>query len=148
MSTPMDTDHCLLCGRAYARTSSRPRWALTGGTIVGTAHQSCIAGHSDRRRYRYGDPVQPIERFALLLSSTDAPAYWIQDTVPIEEVAQGRGDYDGTLRLYAGDRDQDGHCCWQAEMLDTEAAIVLTVRRQDAATIVARVLAALNGGDQ
>lgn len=88
------------------------------------------------------------ERYELLMRSNDAPVDWIQDTVTIEEVEQGRGDYYGTMRLYAGDRGQDGDWCWQAEMLDTEAAIVLTVRREDAATIVARILAALNGGDQ
>lgn len=85
------------------------------------------------------------ERYELLSTpgaNNDAPAYWIQDT----QTVLHRGSYYGTLRLYTNDRDQDGDCLWQAEMLNTEAAIVLTVRRQDAATIVARVLAALNGG--
>jgi hypothetical protein len=74
----------------------------------------------------------------------DAPAYWIQDYATMLAAVPGR--YYASVRLYVNDRDQDGECLWEAEMLDTEAAIVLTVWRQDAAHIVARVLAALNGG--
>lgn len=84
------------------------------------------------------------ERYELVSepgADNEAPAYWIQDSVTVRR----RGSYYGTMRLYTNDRDQDGDCLWQAELLNTEAAIVLTVRRQDAATIVARILAALNG---
>lgn len=37
---------CLVCGRAYAGTRSRPRWALdrTTGQLLGSVHTNCAVG--------------------------------------------------------------------------------------------------------
>jgi hypothetical protein len=69
------------------------------------------------------------------------PLWWLTDldTVSGEEEV----DTVGSVALLVA-----GHEVWSTNVLITEAVIVLTVASQDAAQVVARVLAALNGGDQ
>ena len=49
----VDTARCVACGRAYAGTSSRPRWAFdrATGRLVGTIHVGCAQSHGRHREF-------------------------------------------------------------------------------------------------
>ena len=84
------------------------------------------------------------ERYVVIdeLECEEPPTLWLLtdlDTVSGEEEV----DTVGSVALLV-----PGQEVWLTDMLINEAVIVLTVASQDAANIVARVLAALNGGEQ
>lgn len=134
-----DVTRCLLCGRAYAGTSSKPRWVSDGdGRVVGTLHASCYP------RIEHGlafvgsmdESLDRARRFAwvrLRWIRRDGPVEWgvLERAENLLDLATGTAE-DLTATLNAAQAERlawwQEHEPWRKELLTPTDAGEVVVR--------------------
>ena len=91
----VDTARCVACGREYAGTSSRPRWAFdrATGRLVGTVHQSCSAVREQRGRYfAESSATEPLDQAWLWAWARLVRMPWRSDPDEVDALALVAGE--------------------------------------------------------